>query len=45
MVLGVKTNGLQYGNFNWITTNTTGGGGAHNNMPPYVAVNIWKRTK
>lgn len=22
----------------------SGGGQAHNNMPPYVAVNIWKRT-
>ncbi len=25
-------------------TETTGGGKAHNNMPPYLAVNIWKRT-
>ena len=25
-------------------TLTTGGGEAHNNMPPYLAVNIWKRT-
>ena len=27
-----------------INTNSTGGGQAHNNMPPYLAVNIWKRT-
>ncbi len=26
-------------------TNATGGGKAHNNMPPYLAVNIWRRAK
>lgn len=25
-------------------TNTAGGGGAHNNMPPYIQVSIWRRT-
>lgn len=27
-----------------INTNSTGGGQAHNNMPPYLVVNVWKRT-
>lgn len=28
-----------------VTTSSTGGGKAHNNMPPYVTVAIWRRTE
>ena len=43
-----KTWGNPDGN-NWLGSNTvasssTGGGQAHNNMPPYKAVYIWERT-
>ena len=27
-----------------VTINNTGGDGAHNNMPPYLAVYVWERT-
>lgn len=29
---------------NHVTSNSTGGGNAHNNMPPYLAVYMWQRT-
>ena len=37
--------GFQVGNrTGTLQTTSTGGNQAHNNMPPYLAVNIWKRT-
>lgn len=32
------------GNFSNLFGETVGGDGAHNNMPPYLAVYVWKRT-
>jgi hypothetical protein len=31
------------GDKGYVSTNTTGGGQPHNNMPPYLAVHMWKR--
>lgn len=41
--LAVSTNGRSVV---WVSQNPpqTGGGGSHNNMPPYIVVYIWKRT-
>lgn len=30
--------------YNVMTTGLTGGGGAHNNLQPYIVVRMWKRT-
>jgi hypothetical protein len=37
-----KTGGTTYSNSNAVIS--SGGGEAHNNMPPYICVAIWKRT-
>lgn len=34
----------EIGYTNNIRTNYVGGGGSHNNMPPYIFVSIWRRT-
>ena len=36
------TMGRYYGNTSWVSN--TGGGQAHNNMPPYVVAALWRRT-
>lgn len=37
--------GSKFGAVTWtIATSSTGGGAAHENMPPYKVVNVWERT-
>lgn len=43
---GTRSNVYRYGEYSQETvqSKSTGGNAAHNNMPPYLAVYVWKRT-